>query len=159
METPHVKRATGSKLKIVVSPRRFIVHWGEISRELEQRCPLLLTFTGAVGGRVYFRSRGVYVNERREKKRTELHARAADCAYWAAGLMWSAAPPIRAINSSPITPEWLFNFPWQEPLPLDSQRSFLACKYWKTSWRFLNCGPFRAGHPFITASWWAFAGW
>lgn len=64
-----------------------------------------------------------------EKKRAELHARAADCAYWAAGLMWSAAPPIRAINSSPITPEWLFNFLWQEPWPLDSQRRF----FWRAN--------------------------
>lgn len=36
---------------------------------------------------------------------------------------------IRAINSSPITPEWLFNFPWQEPWPLDSQRRF----FWRAN--------------------------
>lgn len=69
--------------------------------------------------------------KKKEKVEGRNCTRAADCAYWAAGLMWSAAPPIQAINSSPITPGWLFNFPWQEPLLLDSQRSFFGVQILK----------------------------
>lgn len=119
---------------------------------------LLLTFTGAVGGRVYFRSSGVYVNEREKKRRNCSRARLIALI---GRLDWCEALPHPSEQSTArqSRPNGFLIFLGKILGHWTLREVFLACKYWKTSWRFLNCGPFKAGHPFIKASWWGFAGW